>query len=225
MKSLKKSFFLFILGVFLMGICSCGKKTTLTYIGHASVKIVAQDGSVLYIDPAYSKGDYSAPADYILVTHGHDDHKPTSALKLKEGGVKIDNFKALVKGEYKTFDFGPFKVEAVPAGGNPNHDIRYCVGYIVTVDGVKIYHAGDTSMIEQMKDLTARKIDYAMYPIDGQFNMDAVEATEVANLVGARYNIPIHEFDQPGSKKSDKFTPKGRLVLEYGQTITVKPGK
>ena len=49
--------------------------------------------------------------------------------------------------------------------------------------------------------------------------MDAVVATEVAKLVGARKNIPIHEFDSKGSKKSDNFTPKGRLVLEYGQTI------
>ena len=203
--------------------CSCNsKKTTLTYIGHASVKIVAQDGSVLYIDPNYYKGDYSDLADVILVTHQHDDHKPYYKVKLKEDGKQIENRDALVKGEYKKYEIGPFKIEAVAAGGNPNHDVRYCVGYLVTVDGFTIYHAGDTSKIEQMKDLSSRKIDYAMYPIDGIFNMDAVEATEVANLVGAKNNIPIHEFDSDGSKKSDNFTPQGRLVLEYGQTIELK---
>ena len=124
-----------------------------------------------------------------------------------------------VKGEYKKYEIGPFKIEAVAAGGNPNHDVRYCVGYLVSVDGFTIYHAGDTSKIEQMKDLSSRNIDYAMYPIDGIFNMDAVEATEVAKLVGAKNNIPIHEFDSEGSKKSDNFKPEGRLVLEYGQTI------
>ena len=213
-----------ILGACLFGLISCGKSAKMTFIGHASVKIVASDGTVLYIDPAYDLGDYSVPADYILVTHGHEDHKPSRKLKLKEGGKKIDNFDALVKGEYKTFDFGPFRVEAVPAGGNEGHDVRYCVGYLVTVDGVTIYHAGDTSMIEQMKNLQSRHIDYAMYPIDGIYNMDAVEATEVAKLVGAKKNIPIHAYnvkDQP--KKEDKFTPEGRYLLEYGQTITLKP--
>ena len=213
---------LLILGVVIMALFSCSSKkakTTLTYIGHASVKIVAQDGSVLYIDPNYYKGDYTDLADVILVTHQHDDHKPYYKVKLKEGGKQIENRDALVKGEYKKYEIGPFKIEAVAAGGNPNHDVRYCVGYLVSVDGFTIYHAGDTSKIEQMKDLSSRNIDYAMYPIDGIFNMDAVEATEVAKLVGAKNNIPIHEFDSEGSKKSDNFTPKGRLVLEYGQTI------
>ncbi|MBO4320140.1 MAG: MBL fold metallo-hydrolase [Treponema sp.] len=210
----------------LMGIFSCKKnETTLTYIGHASVKIVASDGTVLYIDPAYTPWDYANdPADYILVTHGHDDHKASRSLKLKDGGQKIDNIQALHDGIYETFNLGPFKVEAV-AAGNQNHDVRYCVGYLVTVDGITIYHAGDTSKIEQMNDLSSRHIDYAMYPIDGMYNMDAVEATEVAELVGACCNIPIHEYDQEGSKKSDKFTPKGRMVLEYGQTIKIKPQK
>lgn len=213
---------LLILGVVIMALFSCSSKkakTTLTYIGHASVKIVAQDGSVLYIDPNYYKGDYTDLADVILVTHQHDDHKPYYKVKLKEGGKQIENRDALVKGEYKKYEIGPFKIEAVAAGGNPNHDVRYCVGYLVSVDGFTIYHAGDTSKIEQMKDLSSRNIDYAMYPIDGIFNMDAVEATEVAKLVGAKNNIPIHEFDSEGSKKSDNFKPEGRLVLEYGQTI------
>ena len=224
MKLLKNLLCGLLTGALLFNLCACSKKqkTTLTYIGHASVKIVAQDGSVLYIDPNYYKGDYSDDADYIIITHQHDDHQPYHTLKLKEGGTQISNLDALHDGIYETYDFGPFKVEAVPAGGNPNHEVKYCVGYLVTVDGVTIYHAGDTSKIEQMNDLKSRNIDYAMYPIDGQFNMDAVEATEVANLVGAKHNIPIHEFDKDdGTKKSDNFTPEGRMVLEYGETIVI----
>ncbi len=223
MKSLKKLMCAVLTGGFVAAGAFAESKTTLTYIGHASVKIVAKDGSVLYIDPNYSKGDYTDEADCIIVTHQHEDHKPYYKLKLKNGGVRIDNTKALHDGIYESYEVGPFKIEAVPAGGNPNHDVKYCVGYLVTVDGVTVYHAGDTSMIEQMKNLKARNIDYAMYPIDGIYNMDAAEATEVANLVGARFNIPIHEFDQGNSKKSDKFTPAGRLILEYGETITIKP--
>lgn len=238
---IKKLFAGFFICGMLLCLCSCGStevqedvseveapkvdytgKTTLTYIGHASVKLVAKDGSVLYIDPNYYKGDYSAPADAIIITHRHEDHLPWTTVKLKETGKQIDNFDALVKGEYKTFEFGPFTVEAVAAGGNTGHDVKYCVGYLVSFDGFTIYHAGDTSKIEQMNALADRKIDYAMYPIDGIFNMDAVEATEVANLVGAKFNIPIHELDTSGSKKSDNFTPQGRLVLEYGQTIVLE---
>ena len=240
MKS-KKLLSRIILGGIIACLCSCGStnakdnstdakapevdytgKTTLTFIGHASVKIVAKDGSVLYIDPNYYAGDYSAPADAIIITHRHEDHLPYYSVKLKETGTQIDNRDALVDGKYKTFEFGPFTVEAVAAGGNPNHDVKYCVGYLVSVDGFTIYHAGDTSMIEQMKALKNRNIDYAMYPIDGVFNMDAVEATEVANLVGAKFNIPIHENDRNGTKKSDNFTPQGRLILEYGQTIILE---
>ena len=237
---IKKLFIALILGELIISIFSCTSKnvseanavkepqidytgkTTLTYIGHASVKIVAKDGSVLYIDPNYYNGDYSDRADVILVTHQHEDHKPCAKVKLNEGGKKINNFDILVDGEYKTYEIGPFTIEAVPAGGNPNHDVKYCVGYLVSVDGFTIYHAGDTSKIEQMNALASRQIDYAMYPIDGIFNMDAVEATEVADIVGAKYNIPIHEFDTNGSKKSDNFTPQGRLVLEYGQTIVLE---
>ena len=215
-----------IIGFSSVLIFSCGKgKTTLTYIGHASVKIVAKDGAVLYIDPNYSDGDYSMEADYIIVTHQHDDHKPCNKVKLKESGKKLDNRDFLHDGTYETMNLGPFTVKAVAAGGNKNHDVRYCVGYLVTVDGVTVYHAGDTSRIDQMNDLKSRNIDYAMYPIDGIYNMDAVEATEVATIIDAKFNIPIHELDQGTEKKSDKFTPQGRLVLPYGKTITLKASK
>ena len=197
-------------------------KTTLTYIGHASVKIRSKNGSILYIDPNFYTGNYDDEADYILVTHGHDDHLPCDKVTLKDSGEMITYEEALHDGVYESYELGDFTVQAVPAGGNPNHSIDCCVGYLVTVDGYTIYHAGDTSMIDQMNDLTDVHIDYAMYPIDGVYNMDAVEATEVANLVGAVNNIPIHENDTGSSKKSDKFTPNGRLVLNYGETVVIE---
>lgn len=199
--------------------------TRITYVGHATVKIVANDGTVVYVDPAYYQGDYSDEADYILVTHNHEDHKPCNKVKLKEGGTTITNREALHDGIYESFDFGNIQVEAVPAG-NQNHEIEYCVGYIITVDGISIYHAGDTSTLDTMSELASKQIDYAFYPIDGKFNMDAVEATAVAETVGAKVNIPIHEFDNhevdPSvERKSDKFTPSGAMVLEYGETINI----
>lgn len=195
-------------------------ETAITYIGHASVKITTADGRIIYIDPNY-EGDYSDEADYILITHSHDDHQPRKEVTLKDNGTIISYKEALVDGEYKVFEYDNLKIEAVPAGGNPNHNIKFCVGYIVTVDDIVIYHAGDTSKIDQMAELAERKIDYAMYPIDGIYNMDAEEATEVAGIVGAAYNIPIHELDDNSEKKSDNFKAAGKLVLNYGDTIIV----
>lgn len=196
------------------------EETKLTYLGHAGVKIVSKDGTVIYIDPNYEGADYSDKADYVLITHSHDDHTKNRKVILQEDGVILKNSDMLVKGEYITKDFGNVKVEAV-AAGNQNHDIRYCVGYLVTVDGLTIYHPGDTSMIDEMRLLSDRQIDYAFYPIDGIYNMDALEATEVANLVGATHNIPFHEYNQPGENKADNFNPEGRIVLEYGETIVI----
>ncbi len=192
---------------------------TLTYIGHASVKIKTKAGKVIYIDPEYSVYDYSEPADFILVTHGHDDHKPCNKVIPADECITITHKEALIDGVYQTFDYDGIKIESV-AAANSNHDIKFCVGYVVTVDGVSIYHAGDTSMIEQMKDLTARNLDYAMYPIDGLYNMDAKEATDVANLVAAKHNLPIHEFNNSGQHKEDNFNPQGRLVLAYGESLS-----
>ena len=192
---------------------------TLTFIGHAAVKIKSKAGKVVYIDAAYSVGDYSEPADIILQTHGHDDHKPLDTVQKKDKCVMITQTESLKDSKYQKFDFDDIKIEAVPAGGNGNHQVGSGVGYIITVDGVTVYHAGDTSMIDEMKQLTDRKIDYAMYPIDGIYNMNAKEATKVANLVGANHNIPIHDFNNFNQHKEDKFTPEGRLILAKGETI------
>lgn len=196
-------------------------ETTLTYIGHATVKIVAKDGTVIYIDPAFENGDYTEEADYVFVTHDHYDHVPSKDVVLKPDGKTVTHVEALHDGIYETFDYGNVKLEAV-AASNANHNINECVGYIVTVDGITIYHAGDTSMVDQMKELAGKKIDYALYPIDGVYNMDAKEATEVATLVGAKNNIPIHELDEGSAKKSDNFTPDGKMVIAYGETIVLK---
>lgn len=190
----------------------------MTFIGHASVKIVTSAGTVIYIDPYYS-GDYSQAADIILVTHGHDDHNNTSLCTENDGCQIIKWSDALVDGEYKTVEKDDVKIEAVPSGGNSNHDSAVCVGYIVTVDGVNVYHAGDTSMYDGLKEIADKQIDYAMYPIDGVYNMDVNEAMEVSDMIGAAHNIPIHGTDAIFSKQKENFTAKGALLLEPGDTI------
>ncbi|MBE6765281.1 MAG: MBL fold metallo-hydrolase [Ruminococcaceae bacterium] len=197
--------------------------TVLTFIDHASIKIQAKDGRIILIDPnAYSSTAYDDEADFILVTHGHEDHKPLSDVKLKEDGIQITWNEALVDGEYQRFEYDGIIIEAVVAGGNDAHPIGSGVGYLVTVDGICVYHAGDSSNDEALHVLKDYDIDYAFYPIDGQFNMDAVEATELANIIGATHNIPFHMLNKVGQDKSENFTPEGRLVLKEGESIVLE---
>lgn len=194
----------------------------LLYQGHASIRITTPEGKTIYIDPYAGKG-YDVPADLILVTHKHSDHYKLKLIKNKnEGCQTITNSEALVDGVYQTFDLGYVRVEAVQAGNNPNHDIKVCVGYILTLsDGITLYISGDTSRTDQMATLAERKLDYAFFCCDGKYNMDAAEAAACADLVGARYSIPYHT--QVGklfnAKIAEKFTAQNRMIIEPAEEI------
>jgi len=199
--------------------------TTLTVIGNASVKIKGKDGTVILIDPAqFSPSAYDEPADFVLVTHGHDDHKPCNQVQLKDTGTTITWKEALAGGrEYRTFRYDNLTIEAVPMGGNFNHAIGSGVGYIITIDGITIYHAGDSSDCPELQALSSYDIDYAMYPIDGVYNMGAEEATGLANIIGATNNIPIHVSNvNPNIDKRDKFIPDGRLIVDDQEAIVLE---
>lgn len=195
--------------------------TKLLYQGHASFRITAADGTVIFVDPYAGEG-YDLPADIVLITHQHQDHNKLDLVKRKPGCRVITNVGALEGGVYNSFNVNGVEIEAVEAG-NQNHDPAECVGYIITVDGIKIYAAGDTSKTEAMGGFAARKLDYALLPCDGIFNMDAAEAAECAELIGARHNIPIHM--KPGElfdrAIAEAFTAPNRLILEAGEEIAL----
>ena len=197
----------------------------LLYQGHASLRIVTREGKVIYVDPYAGEG-YDLPADLILVSHDHYDHTAVDLIKNRNEDCQIIYYSdALVKGEYKTFDLGYATVEAVQAGNNRNHDIRKCVGWVITLaDGISIYATGDTSTTDQMSELAERDIHYAFFVCDGKFNMGMDEAIKCAKLVNARHSIPYHIapgylFDQ---KKAEKFDVPGRLILAAGEEITLE---
>ena len=188
------------------------------YQGHGSLRLTANDGRVVYIDPFKGKG-YDLPADIILVTHQHGDHNRIKRCARKPECRIITNVEALADGRHNSFDIGGFLIQAVEAG-NKNHDPKKCVGFIITVDGVKVYASGDTSKTKQMEAFAALGLDYALFPGDGVFNMGLDEAAECAKLVGAKHNIIIHL--KPGEsvrKKADKWAAPNKLVLEPGEEI------
>ena len=185
------------LSVFLLG---CGPAAAesvpgsrLLYQGHGSLRITTGEGKTIYIDPFAGEG-YELPADLILVSHGHQDHTAVDLIKNRNDSCRIITWKeALENSEYKTFDLGYAVIEAVQAGNNPNHSIRECVGWLITLpDGITVYATGDTSETEQMAELAERNIDYAFFVCDGIYNMDMDEAIACAKLVNAKHSIPYH---------------------------------
>ncbi len=199
----------------------------LTYLCHSSFKLVSNSGVVIYIDP-FIDGGMESPADIVLVTHEHFDHNQTQLLHRNPGCVEVHAQEALSHGVFEAFDCNGVRVAAVPAC-NDNHDSAQCAGYVVELDGKKLYFAGDTSATECMgEELAAMHLDYAFLPCDGVFNMDVEEASRCARLIGAAHTVPIHTtpvssaadcgFDHA---KADAFDCAGKLVLEPGTEIAL----
>ena len=190
----------------------------LLYQGHGSYRLTANDGRIIFVDPYKGKG-YDAPADIILVTHQHHDHNQIKRCAQKPDCRVITNHEALAGGTHNSFDVDGILIQAVEAS-NKKHDPKECVGYIVTLDGVKLYASGDTSKTEQMESFAALELDYALFPGDGLFNMGPDEAAECARIIGARHNTLIHL--KPGEsvlKKGEKWDAPNKLIIEPGQEI------
>jgi L-ascorbate metabolism protein UlaG (beta-lactamase superfamily) len=202
----------------------------LLYQGHASFRITSSAGVVIYIDPFAGEG-YDVPADIILVTHDHGDHNQIGLVTKKDDTIIITQAEAITDKKHNTFEIKGIKVEAVQAY-NQNHSVENSVGYIITVDGITVYHLGDTSTTEQMKTLAERNIRYALIPMDGRFNMDVQEAIRCARLINANINIPMHTgpFTEDGPalfcrEIAQQFDIPSKLIVEAGEEIALRPSR
>ncbi len=195
----------------------------LTYFGRATVKIRTASGFVLYIDP-YAPGDYSEPADLVLVSHGHGDHNRVDLVKLRPGSVVASAPGAVpAKGvrflsEGDVFQAGPVSVRAL-AASNKNHRRGETLGFLVTFDGIVVYHASDTNYLSEMEDFSKYGIGYALLPCDGFYNMGPEEASRCASAVKARVVLPIH------SSKSELFDGKNARAVRGAEVIVLEPGQ
>jgi len=196
----------------------------LYYQGHGSFRITSEDGRVIYVDP-YAGDGYGLPADIILVTHQHGDHNQINLCTKNKGCRVISNKEALAGGKHRSFSIDGIEIEAVVAK-NLMHDPKKCVGFILTVDGVKIYAAGDTSRTVQMNSFAARKLDYALFPCDGVFNMGLKEASVCAQIIGARHNIPIHLKLSSlfSERRAKRWKAPNRLIIKPGEEIELQNG-
>lgn len=174
---------------------------SLHWLGHDSFRIESADGQVIYIDP-WEVRSTEKKADLILITHEHYDHcSPDDVKKLSKPGTVILTppdcgtklgvpTQAARPGLSGTY--AGFTVEMVAAyniGKEFHQKSKHWVGYIITVDGKRIYHAGDTDIIPEMQGITC---DVALLPVGGTYTMSAAEAAKAATIIKAKEYIPMH---------------------------------
>jgi len=191
----------------------------LLYMGRNSFRVIGAKGTVMYVDP-YAGDDYDIPADLILVTHQHDDHNNIDKVAKKSNCFIVQNYEALEGGEHNTFDISGIYVKSVKAS-NENHPETDCVGYIVTIEGINLYFAGDTNKTDEMSTYPDENIDYAFLPCDGYYNMGYKEAAECAELIHAKHNIPVH------SHPKKDYSLKNALAFASlaPNAMLIKPGE
>lgn len=184
----------------------------ITWLGHAGFKI-KNPSFVIYIDPfKVEKGDR---ADLILVTHAHFDHKDQKSIEaLSDTDTKVLlGTEDILEGEEK--EVNGIKIKAMPAYNidKSYHARGIGVGFIVTIDGKKIYHAGDTDALPSMSGLD--KIDVLILPIGGKYTVNVDEAVNIVKTIKPKFVIPMHfgTFEDIGADP-EEFRQKARTYAE-----------
>jgi L-ascorbate metabolism protein UlaG (beta-lactamase superfamily) len=202
------------------------------WLGHASVKVWTED-CIVYVDPqrlSISPHD----ATFVLVTHTHSDHySPSDIARVSNAGTQFiappdvvsqyGSGQTIAPGQTIEFDF--VTVKAVPAYNinKTNHPkSNNWVGYIIELGGKRIYVAGDTDLIEEMKSLG--DINVAFLPAGGTYTMNATEAAEATGYIKPDLAIPYHWGQVVGTlADAQRFVELARcpaMVMAVGETIS-----
>ena len=181
---------------------------------HSSIRLETKQGTVIYVDP-YGFETEPHDADLILVTHSHFDHfSPEDIARVGKSQTAFV-LPATCKGEFIKAGFSDgvatflaphehampagIKVETVPAYNVNKHfhpKQNAWVGYVVDVDGVRVYIAGDTDDLPENREIDC---DIALVPAGGTYTMDAREAAAFVNALKPTIAIPEHYGTVAGS--------------------------
>jgi L-ascorbate metabolism protein UlaG (beta-lactamase superfamily) len=185
------------------------------WLGHDS--FVLQGSKTVIIDPFRAKGKFAA--DVLLISHEHYDHLSDDDIRRFAGKTTTIVAPNICENQLRPYPqkksfvvpgskitVGGVQIEAIPAYNlnkfrepgkvfHPRGDGR--VGYVVTLDGVRFYHAGDSDATPEMKALD---VDIAFLPVSGTYVMTADEAAEAAKAMKAKVVVPMHIESIVGTK-------------------------
>lgn len=181
---------------------------------HSSIKI--KDNKIIYIDPFKIDKDYN-DADIVFITHDHFDHyseedidkvinENTTIIIPEELLTKIlrkgiNKNAVIIVESNKEYMVQGIKFETIPAY-NTNKTFHPkendWVGYIITLDGIRYYIAGDTDITEENRKV---KCDVAFVPVGGTYTMDFKEAAQLINEIQPKIAVPIHYGSVVGTKQ------------------------
>ena len=201
---------------------------------HSSIKI--NKGIIIYFDPFKIEKNYN-DADIIFITHDHYDHyseedidkviknntiivSPIDLLeKLLNKGLKKENIISVKP--YEDYNIKNLKFSTIPAYNvNKQFHLRKnnWVGYLIELEGITYYIAGDTDITEDNKKI---KCDVAFVPIGGTFTMNYQEASELINTIKPKIVVPIHYGSIVGTKE-DAINFKKLINPEIECKILIK---
>jgi len=207
---------------------------TIQWLGHASFRISGSD-EVIYIDPWKITGR-PKDATVVLISHSHYDHYSSDDVgKVSAADTKVFGSGDVIDKHGSGHSMKPG--QTVEAGGvvitaaaayNPSKQFHpkknKWLGFVVEICSKRIYYAGDTDLIKEMKSL--RNIDLALLPVGGTYTMNADDAAGAVKYIKPKQAIPYHWGDIVGSRAdADTFAagadcpvtilePRGSVVLE-----------
>lgn len=199
------------------------KDVVITFIKHGSL-MISVDDLYIQIDPVSSYVDYSKfpKADFILITHEHGDHLDSKAIAnatkndtrliLNQSSRNIISKGEVMKNGDNHKLTESISIEAVPAYNTTKerekfHPFHRDNGYILTIDGLRIYIAGDTEDIPEMKNL--KNIDIAFLPVNQPYTMTVDQAVNASKMFKPKVIYPYHFGDTDVKQIKKKLEGSG----------------